>query len=56
MLLRMWYSNDMEEWRQTLTSDEDATLQESGTSEELRVAMNDVATTVEYLLDNNMIK
>jgi hypothetical protein len=28
---------------------------ESGNSEELRDAMNDVATTVEYLLDNDML-
>jgi hypothetical protein len=28
---------------------------ESGNREELRDAMNDVATTVEYLLDNDML-
>ena len=45
----------MEEWRWTLTSDEDVSLQESGNREKLRDAMNDVANTVEYLLDNDMI-
>ena len=55
MKVNFWYSNDMEEWRWTLTSDEDVTLQESGNREKLRDAMNDVANTVEYLLDNDMI-
>lgn len=51
MKVNFWYSNDMEEWRWTLTSDEDVTLQESGNREKLRDAMNDVANTVEYMLE-----
>ena len=55
MKVNFWYSNDMEEWRWTLTSDENLKIMESGNREELRDAMNDVANTVEYLLDNDML-
>lgn len=55
MKVNFWFSNDMDEWRWTLTSDENPKIMESGNSEELRDAMNDVATTVEYLLDNDIL-
>jgi hypothetical protein len=55
MKVNFWFSNDMDEWRWTLTSDQNPKIMESGNSEELRDAMNDVATTVEYLLDNDML-
>ena len=45
----------MEEWRWTLTSDENLSLQESGNRENIRDAMNDVADTVEYLIDNDLL-
>ena len=38
-------------WRWTLTSEENAMLQESGQQPFLRDAMNDVANTVEYILE-----
>ncbi len=41
----------MGEWRWTLT-DTSVLEQHSGNREKLRDAMNDVATTVEYILDN----
>lgn len=55
MIIRVWFSNEMEEWRWTLTSDENLSLQESGNRENIRDAMNDVADTVEYLLDNDLL-
>lgn len=47
----------MEQWRWTLCgNDNDETLwQESGQREDLRIAMNDVATTVEYLLEEKSV-
>ena len=51
MNIKLWYSEDMQQWRWTLTEDEDPTTQESGQRPYLRDAMNDVATTVEYYLD-----
>lgn len=54
MVINLWYNRKMKGWRWTLT--ETGLLdQHSGTREELRDAMNDVATTVEYLLDNNKL-
>ncbi len=51
MVINLWYNKIMKEWRWTLT--ETGRLeQHSGTQEELRKAMDDVATTVEYILDN----
>jgi hypothetical protein len=55
MKVNLWYSKDMEEWRWTLSSDVNPKIQESGNRDELRGAMNDVANTVEYLLDSDMI-
>lgn len=41
----------MVQWRWTLTDDRRSVIrQESGQQPNLRAAMNDVATTVEYLL------
>ena len=45
----------MEEWRWTLTSDENLSIQESGNRDNIRDAMNDVADTVEYLIDNDLL-
>jgi len=50
MVINLWRNNSMDQWRWTLT--DPATLeQHSGGQEELRNAMNDVANTVEYILD-----
>ena len=41
----------MGQWRWSLTDDKHKNIQESGQRPDLRDAMNDVATTVEYILD-----
>ena len=46
----------MKQWRWTLTDDRrPITHQESGQQPDLRDAMNDVATTVEYMLETRQI-
>lgn len=51
MKINLWYSQDMKQWRWTLCDTfEGNSFQESGQREDLRLAMNDVATTVEYIL------
>ena len=50
MVINLWRNNSMEQWRWTLT-DPETLDQHSGGQEELREAMNDVANTVEYMLD-----
>ena len=55
MVINLWFNKAMKEWRWTLT--ETGLLeQHSGNREQLRDAMNDVANTVEYILDNDKIK
>jgi hypothetical protein len=45
----------MGQWRWTLTDDYESNIkQESGQQPDLRVAMNDVATTVEYILEHRV--
>ena len=53
MKINLWYCKSMGQWRWTLTTeDTDSHLtMESGQRPFLREAMNDVANTVEYLLD-----
>ena len=51
MKVQIWFSNTAKEWRWTLSSDEDIHTQESGGQPDLRVAMNDIANTIEYLLE-----
>ena len=54
MKINLWYSKNVNEWRWTLTSStEPKTIQESGGQKDLRVAMNDIANTVEYIIANN---
>jgi len=49
MQINLWYSETMKEWRWTLV---DFKLNmESGGQSDLRLAMNDVANTVEYLIN-----
>tara|TARA_B100000900_G_C20496622_1_gene681905 strand:+ start:484 stop:663 length:180 start_codon:yes stop_codon:yes gene_type:complete len=57
MNIQLWYSKDMDQWRWTLSSEESSKtmIQESGSQTDLRKAMNDVATTVEYLLDRGIV-
>jgi hypothetical protein len=43
----------MSQWRWVLTQDSRPVIkQESGQQSDLRAAMNDIANTVEYMLDN----
>jgi hypothetical protein len=51
MKINLWYSENMKQWRWTLTDDSEPSVkQESGSQPFLRDAMNDVANTVEYLM------
>jgi hypothetical protein len=55
MKINLWYSKGVSVWRWTLCEEfkNGVTKMEqySGSQEELRDAMNDVANTVEYILD-----
>jgi hypothetical protein len=52
MKINLWYCKDMQQWRWTLTDDSRPIVkQESGQQPFLRDAMNDVANTVEYMMD-----
>ena len=51
MDIKLWYSKDMKQWRWSLI-DPVTGKQESGQQWDLRDAMNDVATTVEYLIND----
>ena len=55
MKINLWYSKGMAQWRWTLVEEFKNgithTEQHSGQQQDLRNAMNDVANTVEYLLD-----
>ena len=50
MKINLWYSESQKQWRWTLCDDSDKMTQESGQRPFLRDAMNDVASTVEYML------
>jgi len=52
MKINLWYCEDMKQWRWTLTDNSRPIIkQESGQQPFLRDAMNDVANTVEYMLE-----
>jgi hypothetical protein len=51
MKANIWYSQNTNEWRWTLSCDENLKIQESGGQTDLRVAMNDIATTIEHLIE-----
>lgn len=52
MKINLWYCTDMKQWRWVLTDDSRPILkQESGQQPFLRDAMNDVANTVEYMME-----
>ena len=54
MNIKLWYCKCLKQWRWTLTDDSESTIkQESGQQPDLRMAMNDVANTVEYMLKSN---
>ena len=47
MKINLWYSSHSKQWRWVLTDEDNH--QESGGQSDLRVAMNDIANTIEYL-------
>ena len=51
MDIKLWYSKDLRRWRWSLI-DPVTKRQESGQQFDLKDAMNDVANTVEYLIQN----
>ena len=55
MKINLWYSQHKKEWRWTLCEEFKNGVtkieQHSGSQKELRNAMDDVANTVEYILD-----
>jgi len=50
MVINLWYNADMKQWRWTLTDDHRPIIK-AGQQVNLRDAMNDIAKTVEYLID-----
>ena len=52
MDIKLWYSKSMKQWRWTLL-DTATRKQESGQRYELRQAMNDIAITIEYMVQKN---
>jgi hypothetical protein len=54
MKINLWYCETMKQWRWTLIDDHRPIVKmESGQQPDLRVAMNDIANTVEYMLENS---
>ncbi len=51
MIINLWHNKCMDQWRWTL-SDPSTLDQHSGTQADLREAMNDIANTVEYLIEH----
>ena len=52
MKINLWYCTHMQQWRWTLTDNRRPVCRmESGQQPFLRDAMNDVANTVEYMLE-----
>jgi hypothetical protein len=54
MDIKLWHNKELNLWRWSLTdSSRPIRKQESGQQKDLREAMNDVATTVEYMLEKS---
>ena len=55
MKINLWYCKDMGQWRWSLTDNSRPICkQETGQQPDLRVAMNDIANTVEYILSSKI--
>jgi hypothetical protein len=53
MNIKLWWCDSMHQWRWTLTdSSRPIIKQESGQRPDLRDAMQDIANTVEYMLES----
>ena len=50
MEIKVWYSKGMKQWRWALL-DIESRRQETGQQYHIRDAMNDIATTIEYMVD-----
>ena len=56
MKINLWYCTSMKQWRWSLTDDHRPVVrQESGQQPHLRDAMNDIAITVEYMLETRQV-
>jgi len=49
MIINLWYSDSMNVWRWTLTDNK--LDMHGGSQSDLRVAMNDIANTVEFIVN-----
>ena len=57
MKINLWYCIEMKQWRWSLTDDHRPIVrQESGQRPHLRDAMNDIANTVEYMMDTKQVE
>ncbi len=57
MRVHLWYSEDMKLWRWSLSDYMGSSpIQETGSQPDLRVAMGDIANTVEYLMEKKNAK
>jgi len=54
MVINLWHNSAMYQWRWTL-SDPKTLDQYSGTQENIRDAMKDIANTVEYLMNEKNV-
>ena len=54
MVINLWHNSAMHQWRWTL-SDPKTLDQHSGTQEDIRDAMEDIANTVEYLMNEKNV-
>ena len=56
MKINLWWCNEMKQWRWTLYDNSRPIIkQESGQRSDLRIAMQDIANTVEYLMETNNV-
>ena len=52
MEIKVWYSKGIKQWRWSLM-DIESRRQESGQQYHIRDAMNDIATTIEYMVEKH---
>jgi hypothetical protein len=53
MNIHLWYNSGVEQWRWTMSSTLNPKTMESGNSSELKVALEDIGKTIEYLMEEN---
>ena len=52
MKINLWYSSHTKQWRWSLCDDKPIMTQHCGGRDDLRDAMDDIATTVEFIIEN----